>query len=270
MLRSIRTSLATLRVAALGLAVPLGAQQQGGPCEQVTAACKSAGFVQGAGSGGNGLQRDCVFPIMQGIAQPAAATRPLPHVDPEVVAACRTRHPDFGQGKGPPPAALGAQVPAGASPLATQPPPPAQVPTGAATVTHLPDAPSPALTTSAPGKGSFAVEMEQIRGSKTPLGNASTTSNYGPTHTFDVHFAKGNQQAKAVEHCGTEHCLIYSVIISQMAHSSGGQPTPVVVYTLTHASIQSIGYAPCPGAAGNPCLAVVFGYADMNVQYPTH
>jgi hypothetical protein len=208
---------------------------------------------------------------MQGIAEPATATRPLPHVDPEVVAACKARHPDFGQGKGSAPTALGAAVPASPSPLSTQPPPPSQIPTGAATVSHLPNESPAALTTSAAGKGSWAVEMEQMPGSKTPLGNASTTSYYGATHTVEVHFAKGNQQAEAVEHCASEHCLISRVTITQMAHPSGGQLTPVVVYTLSPASVQDFGYTPCPGSnTGNPCLRAVFGYAQVNAQYPAH
>jgi len=89
----------TLHVLVVAWAVPLAAQQ--GPCDQVTAACKSAGFAQGDARTGTGLQVDCVIPIMQGIAQPAAAARPLPQVSPQVVAACKARHPDFGQGKVP-------------------------------------------------------------------------------------------------------------------------------------------------------------------------
>jgi len=87
---------AAVRVLVVGWAVPLIAQ---GPCEQITAACRSAGFAQGEAKNGTGLQSDCVVPIMQGIAQPAAATRPLPHITPEVIAACKKNKPDFGQQK---------------------------------------------------------------------------------------------------------------------------------------------------------------------------
>jgi hypothetical protein len=93
------TSISTgsLRVLIVGWAVPLAAQQ--GPCEQITAACKSAGFAQGEAGSGKGLQADCIIPLMQGIAQPAAATLTLPHITPQVIAACKKNRPDFGQGK---------------------------------------------------------------------------------------------------------------------------------------------------------------------------
>jgi len=55
-MRSIPTSIAGLRALVLGLAVPLSAQQQG-PCEQITAACKDAGFIQGGASTGTGSCR---------------------------------------------------------------------------------------------------------------------------------------------------------------------------------------------------------------------
>jgi hypothetical protein len=109
--------------------------------------------------------------------------------------------------------------------------------------------------------------MEQITGSKTPLGNASMAANYGPTRMFEVHFAKGDQEAKAVEHCGT-NCLIYRMTITEMAHPSGGQPTPVVVYTLTHVAIRNIGYTPCNGSTGNLCLSAIFNYVNINIAYP--
>jgi len=97
---------------AVGLAPPLaalaakGAAKQAakaeGPCGQVTAACESAGFArQGAGSG-TGLQVDCVNPIMQGANQRKKASKPLPQIDPQVVAACKASNPAFGQGKAPP------------------------------------------------------------------------------------------------------------------------------------------------------------------------
>jgi len=77
----------------------LAAQQ--GPCDQIIAACTAAGFTQGGGSTGTGLQVDCVIPIMMGVPQPAGATRRLPQVNPQVVAACKARRPDFGRGQVP-------------------------------------------------------------------------------------------------------------------------------------------------------------------------
>jgi hypothetical protein len=96
-MRPVPMSIPTLCTLVAGLAVPLTAQQ--GPCAQITAACKNAGFTLGGASTGTGLQADCVIPVMQGIAQPAAAARPLPQIDPQVVAACKASHPSFGQGK---------------------------------------------------------------------------------------------------------------------------------------------------------------------------
>jgi N-acetylglucosamine-6-sulfatase len=88
------------------------AAQGHGPCEQITAACRNEGFVQGGEKGGNGLWVDCVAPIMQGVAQPHKASRPLPQVDPQIVEACKARNPNFGQPKAPPSEA-GDQPPLG-------------------------------------------------------------------------------------------------------------------------------------------------------------
>ena len=57
-------------------------------CEQIKTACKNAGFVLGGGAR-NGLLVDCFQPIVQGTAQPKAASRPLPTVNPQLVNACR-------------------------------------------------------------------------------------------------------------------------------------------------------------------------------------
>ncbi|MGB9431500.1 MAG: hypothetical protein WBQ89_04600, partial [Candidatus Acidiferrum sp.] len=57
-------------------------------CDQIKAACKSAGFVQGGGAR-NGLLLDCFQPIVQGTAQPRSASRPLPRINPQLVDACR-------------------------------------------------------------------------------------------------------------------------------------------------------------------------------------
>src|ERR1039457_4886450 len=68
------------------------------PCEQIKTACTNAGFVQGGASSGTGLWRGCVEPILQGRAHPKKATRPLPSVDPTVVAVCKEQNPNFGPG----------------------------------------------------------------------------------------------------------------------------------------------------------------------------
>ncbi len=78
-----------------------------GPCAQITAACVQAGFAPDKAKTGGGLQADCVVPILQGVAPPSGAGKPLPHVAPQVVAACKARNPKFGQGNAPPAQALG-------------------------------------------------------------------------------------------------------------------------------------------------------------------
>ncbi|HLG86800.1 MAG TPA: sulfatase [Alphaproteobacteria bacterium] len=62
-----------------------------GACAQIMRACKAAGFEQGAAKSGNGLKVDCLDPIMNGTPQPRHASRPLPHVDAGLAAACRTQ-----------------------------------------------------------------------------------------------------------------------------------------------------------------------------------
>jgi hypothetical protein len=83
----------TLPVAALS------ADKPPGPCEQITQACKSAGFVEGEYKEGYGLHVDCIDPIMQGVQQPHKADKPLPAISPGVVAACKQRRPGFGEPK---------------------------------------------------------------------------------------------------------------------------------------------------------------------------
>ena len=98
----------------MGLALPVVAAAQGyGPCEQIVAACKSAGFVLGDARAGYGLWRDCVDPIMRGIQQPPNAVKPLPPVSPDTVAICRAKRPNFGEGRrnAPPPATPPAPPP---------------------------------------------------------------------------------------------------------------------------------------------------------------
>jgi lipoprotein-anchoring transpeptidase ErfK/SrfK len=76
------------------------AAQGQGPCQQIRAACEGAGFVQGAARDGIGLQIHCIMPIMQARPQPLNARRPLPKVDPQLVANCRGRNARFGQPSG--------------------------------------------------------------------------------------------------------------------------------------------------------------------------
>ncbi len=71
----------------------------GGPCEQIVKACEGAGFVKGEAKQGYGLWVDCIDPIMQRKTTAQGATKPLPSVDPNVVSACKTKHPKFGSGK---------------------------------------------------------------------------------------------------------------------------------------------------------------------------
>ncbi len=60
----------------------------GNPCQQITAACQRAGFVQGGAQNGNGLIVNCVRPILTG-SPPAPGARALPLVAAAVAAACR-------------------------------------------------------------------------------------------------------------------------------------------------------------------------------------
>ena len=85
-------------VAATAIAAP-PAGASPGPCEQITQACESAGFVKGDAKEGNGLWKDCIDPIMQGTTQPPNAKIALPKVGSDAVAACKQKHPEFGQGK---------------------------------------------------------------------------------------------------------------------------------------------------------------------------
>jgi N-acetylglucosamine-6-sulfatase len=71
--------------------------QAAGPCREIVVACQQAGFIQGGARTGDGIQVDCVRPILLGTAQPRRATKPLPQIDPQIVAACKARNPDFRQ-----------------------------------------------------------------------------------------------------------------------------------------------------------------------------
>src|SRR5712691_8395470 len=94
--------------------------QAAGPCREIVAACREAGFTQGGARTGDGIQVDCVRPIMLGTAQPRRATRPLPQIEPELVAACKARNPNFGQRNAPP---TDAAPPSAPPPARTEPAP---------------------------------------------------------------------------------------------------------------------------------------------------
>jgi hypothetical protein len=66
------------------------------PCTIIKEACTSAGFIQGGAKDGKGLWLDCVSPIMQGTA-PKKSVLPLPKVDSAQIAACKQKHPKFGE-----------------------------------------------------------------------------------------------------------------------------------------------------------------------------
>ena len=91
----------TLCMLSIGLTIPFGgvAARDQGSCGQIAAACESAGFVRGAAREGAGLKVDCINPIMQGTPQPPRASKPLPQVDPQLVADCRASNPRFGQAR---------------------------------------------------------------------------------------------------------------------------------------------------------------------------
>src|SRR5215469_8913787 len=68
------------------------------PCALITAACTRAGFAHYGSKMGFVMAVDCVRPIMFGTPQRKQATKALPQIDPQVVAACKMRNPNFGKG----------------------------------------------------------------------------------------------------------------------------------------------------------------------------
>lgn len=61
-------------------------------CESILKACREAGFVMGGIKRGNGMQADCLKPLLTESAQPKTATRPLPRVPSELITACRDQY----------------------------------------------------------------------------------------------------------------------------------------------------------------------------------
>ena len=63
------------------------------PCAKIAQACTRAGFVPNGAKSGLGIMSDCIRPIMLG----APKTQALPQIDPQIVAACKERDPNFGK-----------------------------------------------------------------------------------------------------------------------------------------------------------------------------
>jgi len=66
------------------------------PCAKIAQACTRAGFVPNGAKSGLGIISDCIHPIMLGTPTRQAAA--LPQIDPQIVAACKERDPNFGKG----------------------------------------------------------------------------------------------------------------------------------------------------------------------------
>ena len=69
------------------------------PCKKIAEVCEAAGFIKGDWKNGDGLWRDCVNPIIQGVKSAPGASKPLPIVDAKSISACKAKHPKFGGGK---------------------------------------------------------------------------------------------------------------------------------------------------------------------------
>ena len=114
-MRHARNSVIVIGSFVIGMAVPFAttAAQDPGACRQIREACRGAGFIQGAAREGIGLQIHCVMPIIQARHQPVTARKPLPKVNPQLVADCKAINSRFGR-----PRMLGALAqPLPASPL---------------------------------------------------------------------------------------------------------------------------------------------------------
>lgn len=62
-------------------------------CKIIDTLCKKSGFLVGAAPLGYGYLVHCIQPILRGIARHPGANKPLPGIDPKVVAACRSSAP---------------------------------------------------------------------------------------------------------------------------------------------------------------------------------
>ena len=76
---------------ALGLAVILASQfaraEDRTPCLQIKTACEQPGFEQSDVGNSNGLQVNCIRPLMVAVPQRAKSTRRLPQVDAATILA---------------------------------------------------------------------------------------------------------------------------------------------------------------------------------------
>ena len=112
-MRQTRMLLGTISLLAFAMSATGAAARDPEACGQIRAACLGAGFVQGAAREGIGLQVHCMMPIMQARVQPATARKPLPTVDPQLVADCKMSKLRFGPPLTPPAEIVAEPPPAG-------------------------------------------------------------------------------------------------------------------------------------------------------------
>ena len=62
-------------------------------CKQIRQACLDAGFVLGGGKKGDGLQHDCIEPLITGKSAAVKAPLALPKISADVIAACAAARP---------------------------------------------------------------------------------------------------------------------------------------------------------------------------------
>jgi lipoprotein-anchoring transpeptidase ErfK/SrfK len=98
-MRQVAVPMSALALLACGMTATAttATAQSAEPCVQIRLACQGAGFAPGAALDGIGLQVHCIMPIMQARPQPPSARRPLPDINPQLVADCRASNPGFGR-----------------------------------------------------------------------------------------------------------------------------------------------------------------------------
>jgi hypothetical protein len=95
----IETICITLTLAIALLANHSARAEENKPCLKIKEACEQTGFKPGSAGEGRGLLVDCIRPIMDNAPRKASAGKPLPTVDAAIVAACKTKNPEFGKPK---------------------------------------------------------------------------------------------------------------------------------------------------------------------------
>jgi hypothetical protein len=90
---------ASLVISTMAFAASAPEGKAPGPCQEILKACEDAGFVKGEAKKGYGLWLDCVDPIVQGKSTVPGATKALPSVDANLIAACKAKNPKFGSGQ---------------------------------------------------------------------------------------------------------------------------------------------------------------------------